>query len=102
MSIIRDLFKPMLEGEYNRGFSAGVNAEKLVKAQADTQREYDILQRGKELGRLELLREMETAEVEEISADEFAELAGMIKEPKPFGFVGTIDDISLVLEEATE
>ena len=40
--------------------------------------------------------------VEEIRADEFAELAGMIKEPKPFGFVGTIDDISLVLEEATE
>ena len=91
------LLKPALEAEFKRGFSAGVNAEKLVKAQDDTRREYDILQRGKELGKKEILEAMET-EIDELSAEEFAELAGLVTEPEPFGFVGTIDDLSLVLE----
>ena len=39
---------------------------------------------------------MET-DIEEISAEEFDKLANM-KPDKPFGFVGTIDDLTLVLE----
>ena len=96
MSFIKNMIKPILEDEYNKGFSAGVNAERLVKAKSDTEREYNILLRGKELGKLELLKEMET-EIEEISAEEFNRIAEM-KDDKPFGFVGTIDDLSLVLE----
>jgi hypothetical protein len=61
------------------------------------EREYDLLCRGIELGRDELLRELEQEEVEEISAREFEELTGMAKEP--FGFVGTMDDMTLVLDE---
>ena len=96
MNIIRYMLKPILDEEYNKGFTAGVNAEKLVKAQDDTRREYDILKRGKELGRMELIEELEK-DIEEISAAEFDRLANM-KPDKPFGFVGTIDNLSLVLE----
>lgn len=93
--LIEYLIKPLLDAEYKRGYSAGVSAEKLVKAKEDSEREYDILQRGKTLGRMELLEEMEK-EIEEITAEEFDRLAGM--EPKPFGFVGTMEKMQLVLE----
>lgn len=95
--IIMKGLKPLLDAEYNRGYSAGVTAEKVVKEKEWQEREYDLLCRGIELGRDELLRELEQEEVEEISAREFEELAGMNKEP--FGFVGTLDDLSLVLDE---
>ena len=94
--MIEKLIKPLLDEAYNRGFSAGVNAEKLVKAKSDTEREYNLILRGKELGREELLKEIEDQHIEEISAEEFNELNSMIK---PFGFVGTIDDIGLILDE---
>lgn len=93
--IIEYFIKPLLDAEYKRGYSAGVSAEKLVKAKEDSAREYDILRRGKELGRQELIKELET-ETEEISADEFNQLAEM--EPEPFGFVGPMENITLVLE----
>ena len=96
MKIIEYMLKPILDSEFNRGYSAGVSAEKLVKAKIDTEREHDILERGKILGRIELLEEMEN-DIEEISAEEFDRLANM-KPDKPFGFVGTIDDLTLVLE----
>jgi len=96
--LIKYLLDPVLKAEYKRGFDAGVNAEMLVKAQDDTRREYDILQRGKALGREELLREMESP-IEEISAEEFDEIAQMAEGPrKPFGFVGTMEKMQLVLE----
>lgn len=96
MSIVEKLIKPLLDAEYDRGYSAGVSAEKVVKDKEWAQREYDLLCRGIALGKDEVLKELE-AEVEEISAREFEELTGMDKEP--FGFVGTIDDLSLVLDE---
>ena len=88
------IVKPLLEEEYKRGYSAGVSAERLVKANDQTQREYDLLRRGIEQGRAEILAELDS-EVEEISAREFEELTNA----EPFGFVGTLDDLSLVLDE---
>ena len=93
---IRNVIQPMLDDAYNKGYSEGVSAEKLVKETEWAEREYDLLCRGIKLGKEEALKGIET-EIEEISAREFEELAGMDKEP--FGFVGTIDDLSLVLDE---
>ena len=93
MSIIKKIFQPLFEDEYNRGFTAGVNAEKLVKEKDWEQREYDLLCRGAELERKKILAELET-EIEEISAKEFEELINMNKEP--FGFTGTMDNMQLV------
>ena len=96
MSFIETIIKPLLEAEYKRGYSAGVSAEKLVKEKDRKNREYDILCRGIAHGREEVLKELEN-DIEEITAREFEELAQLEKEP--FGFVGTIDDLSLVLDE---
>lgn len=96
MSFISDLIKPLLDAEYQRGFDAGVSAEKLVKEDENMHREYDLLCRGAEIERQRIYKDLET-KIEEISAREFEELAGMNKEP--FGFVGTLDDLSLVLNE---
>lgn len=98
--MIMKSIKPLLDAEYQKGYSAGVSAEKVLKDKEWAEREYDLLARGKLLGRAEMLKELEDdvdAEIEEISAREFEELAGMNKEP--FGFVGTMDDMSLVLDE---
>ena len=93
-NVLKSAYDPSVE--YNRGFSAGVNAERLVKEKEWAEREYDLLCRGAELERQRILADLEI-ETEEISAAEFEELTGMDKEP--FGFVGTIDDLSLVLDE---
>ena len=96
--MIKKAVQPLLDSEYKRGYSAGVSAEKLVKEKEWADREYDLLRRGAELGRDQLLKEIEMdAAIEELSAKEFSELAGI--EEEPFGFVGTIDDLSLVLDE---
>lgn len=95
-NFIKWLFKPIFDDHWNIAYAAGVSAEKLVKAKIDTDREHDILERGKKLGRMELIEELES-DIEEISAEEFNRLANM-KPDKPFGFVGTIDDLQLVLE----
>ena len=92
--LVKNAIAPLLEAEYKRGYSAGVSAEKLVKAADQTQREYDLLRRGIEQGRAEVLAELDT-DVEEISAREFEEITNA----EPFGFVGTLDDLSLVLDE---
>lgn len=96
MSFIETLIKPLLDAEYQRGYSAGVSAEKLVKEKDWAEREYDLLCRGMELGKDIVLKDIEN-DIEEISAREFEELAQLEKEP--FGFVGTMDDMSLVLDE---
>lgn len=98
MSFIEKMIKPLLDAEYEKGYSAGVSAEKLVKDKEMADLEYNALCRGIEAGKEELLRELEAMETEEISAKEFEELTGMSEEP--FGFVGTIDNLSLVLEDA--
>lgn len=97
MSLIERMIKPLLDAEYEKGYSAGVSAEKLVKEKEMADLEYSALCRGIEAGKEEILKELENNRVEEISAREFDKLTGMDKEP--FGFVGTIDDLSLVLDE---
>lgn len=89
-------FLDKLDERFEQGYVAGKNYERLVKVEADEHREYDLLCRGAELERQRILKEVENT-IEEISAEEFAELAGIDREP--FGFVGTMDDMSLVLEE---
>lgn len=97
--MIEKLIKPLIDEAYNKGFSAGVNAEKLIKAKRNSELDYDLLRRGAEIGREETLRALEK-DIEEISTEEFNELTSMVKEKEPFGFVGTIDDIGLILDEA--
>lgn len=96
--LINKAVQPLLESEYQRGYSAGVSAEKVLKEKEWAEREYDLLRRGIEQGRADVLKEIEMeSAIEELSAKEFAELAGI--EEEPFGFVGTIDDLGLVLDE---
>ena len=95
MSFIETLIKPLLDAEREKGIEIGVLRERLVKEEEREKREYDLLCRGVQMGRDEILHEMEST-IEEISAKEFEELAGVDKEP--FGFVGTLDDLSLVID----
>ena len=92
---IQKILKPILDDEYKKGFDAGVSAEKLVKEEEREKREYDLLCRGAEIERQRIYKDLET-KIEEITAKEFEELAGVDKEP--FGFVGTLDDLSLVID----
>ena len=94
--MINKAIQPLLEAEYKRGYSAGVSAEKVLKDKEWAEREYDLLCRGIELGKEELLKELEN-DIEEISAREFEELTQMDKEP--FGFVGDMENMTLVLDE---
>ena len=92
---IQKILKPILDDEYKKGFDAGVSAEKLVKDEEREKREYDLLCRGAEIERQRIYKDLET-KIEEITAKEFEELAEIDKEP--FGFVGTLDDLSLVID----
>lgn len=96
---ISKLIKPLLDDAYKKGYTAGVTAEKLVKDKEAEAREYDALLRGKDLGKMELLEEM-SADIEEIDADDFDALAATIHEPEPFGFVGNMEHMDLILEGA--
>ena len=93
---IKNAVQPLLDAEYQRGFSAGVNAEKLVKANDMAEIEHNALVRGIDMGKEIVLKDIDR-EIEELDAKEFAELADI--EEEPFGFVGTLDDLSLVLDE---
>ena len=95
MRLIEKWIKPLLEAEFKRGFDSGVAAEKLVKEDENAHREYDLLCRGAEIERQRIYKDLET-KIEEITAKEFEELAEIDKEP--FGFVGTLDDLSLVID----
>ena len=96
--LIRSIMQPLLDEAYNKGFSAGVSAEKLKEKKDLNERELYLYQYGYEMGVADY--KAEHGEIEEISAEEFDRLAGAKTEiPDNFGFVGTIDDISLVLDE---
>ena len=58
--------------------------------------EHETLRLGITIGRNQAFSEM-ASDVEEISAEEFDAIAAETEEKAPFGFVGTIDDIGLVL-----
>ena len=96
--LIRSIMQPLLDEAYNKGFSAGVSAEKLKEKKDLNERELYLYQYGYEMGVADY--KAEHGEIEEISAEEFDRLTGAKTEiPDNFGFVGTMDDISLVLDE---
>ena len=97
-NFITRLLKPILDDYYDRGFSAGVSAQKLQEKHELTERETFLYRHGYEQGQADY--RAEHGEIEEISAEEFDRLTGAKTEiPDNFGFVGTMDDISLVLDE---
>ena len=98
MEWVERAIKPLLENEYQRGYDAGVLAEKLVKEQEVIEHEHETLRLGISIGRNQAFKEMEDeTDVQEISAEDFNAIAAEVEEKAPFGFVGTIDDIGLVL-----
>ena len=114
---IRNILKPMIkeavsesvgeftnrtDEEYYRGLTYGRARERLEIDQEHEKELYRMFNEGVKHG-----RELERAElgvIEEITADEFDRLANeepttRTEIPEGFGFVGTMDDISLVLDE---
>lgn len=95
---IKNAIKPLLDEAYNKGFSAGVYAEKLKENKELTEREHYLYTYGYNQGCADT--KAENGIIEEISAEEFDRLTGAKTEiPDGFGFVGTIDDLSLALDE---
>ena len=96
-------FNNKTDEEYYRGLTYGRARERLEIDQEHEKELYRMFNEGVKHG-----RELERAElgvIEEISADEFDRLASEEPEqprteiPDGFGFVGPIDEISLVLDE---
>ena len=96
-------FNDKTDEEYYRGLTYGRAKERLEIDQEHEKELYRMFNEGVKHG-----RELERAElgvIEEISAEEFDRLASEPEQttkteiPDNFGFVGTIDDISLVLDE---
>ena len=102
MSFVETLMKPLLDEAYNKGFSAGVSAEKLKEKHDLNDRELYLYEYGYKMGVADT--KAECGVIEEISAEEFDRLASEPEQPRTeipdnFGFVGTIDDLSLALDE---
>ena len=100
MSFIEQIVKPLIDDAYQKGFSAGVSAQMLKEKKELNDRELYLYEYGYKMGAADTIAENG---IVEISAKEFDDLTGGPAEPEqpaePFGFVGTIDDISLVLDE---
>lgn len=109
-NILRPLIKEAVEEtskefdeQYYRGVVYGETKEKLRKDIEHEQELYRIFNEGIKHG--EERKAAELGCIEEISAEEFDRLAGQKPEqprteiPEGFGFVGTIDDLSLALDE---
>ena len=106
-NILRPLIKEAVEEtakEYDEQFYRGViygeTKERLKIDQEHEQELYRTFNRGVKHG--EERKEAELGCIEEISAEEFDRLCAQNTKteiPDNFGFVGTIDDISLVLDE---
>lgn len=101
---IRKVIQPILDAEYEKGFRAGVYAESLKEKKELTDREHYLFTYGYKQGKADTMAE--NGIIEEISAEEFDSLTRESEEPttrteipEGFGFVGTVDDISLVLDE---
>lgn len=95
---IKKILKPILDDEYIKGFEAGVMAQKMKEDKDNNRRLHEMYTYGYIQGEADY--KAEHGEIEEISAEEFDRLTGAKTEiPDNFGFVGTMDDISLVLDE---
>lgn len=104
MSFIETMIKPLIDEAYDKGFKAGVYAESLKEKKELTDREHYLFTYGYKQGKADAMAE--NGVIEEISAEEFNRLTSENPEPttrteipEGFGFVGTVDDISLVLDE---
>ena len=99
MSIVETMIKPLIDDAYQRGFSAGVSAEKVREKKDLTEIERSLYEYGYKMGVADTKAE---CGIVEISAEEFDRLYAQNTKteiPEGFGFVGTMDDISLVLDE---
>lgn len=92
------------ENDYYKGIAYGEARERLKKDQEYEQELYRMFKEGVKQG--EERKALELGAIEEITAEEFDRLASQPPEsttkteiPDGFGFVGTMDDISLVLDE---
>jgi hypothetical protein len=95
---IQKMLKPILDDEYIKGFEAGVMAQKLKEDEDHNKRLHEMYTYGYVQGEEDT--KVKLGCIEEISAEEFDRLTGAKTEiPDGFGFVGTMDDISLVLDE---
>ena len=85
------------EKEYYRGVAYGDARTELKKDQEREQESYRMFNEGRKYERAEL------GVIEEITAEEFDRIANepttRTEIPEGFGFVGTIDDITLSLDE---
>ena len=97
MSFVETLMKPLIDDAYQKGFSAGVSAEKVREKKELTDIERSLYEYGYKMGVADTKAE---CGIVEIPAEEFDELTKTNIPEGPFGFVGTMDDMSLVLEEA--
>lgn len=96
--MVTRMVKPLVDEAYKKGFDAGVAAQILKEKKELTDRELTMYEYGYNMGVADYKAEHG---VVEISAKEFESLVDEPSEPaEPFGFVGTMDDMSLVLEEA--
>lgn len=100
MSFVESTIKPLLDGAYQKGFEAGVAAQILKEKKELTDREITMYEYGYKMGVADTKAENG---IVEISAEEFDKLANeKPEEPaEPFGFVGTMDDLGLILGEET-
>ena len=97
--MVTRMVKPLVDEAYKKGFDAGVAAQILKEKKELTDRELTMYEYGYNMGVADYKAEHG---VVEISAKEFEQLVDEPSEPaEPFGFVGTMDDMSLILEEAT-
>ena len=98
MSFVETIVKPLIDDAYYKGVAYGAAQERLKKDMEYEQEMYRMFNRGVEHGREQ--ERLDLGVIEEISAEEFDRLTGPKTEiPEGFGFVGTIDDLSLVLDE---
>lgn len=99
MSFIESTIKPLLDGAYQKGFEAGVAAQILKEKKELTDREITMYEYGYKMGVADTKAENG---IVEISAEEFDRLSEGKEAPaEPFGFVGTLDDLGLILGEET-
>ena len=96
-------FNNRTDEEYYRGLTYGRARERLEIDQEHEKELYRMFNEGVKHG--EERKAAELGVIEEITAEEFDRLASEPEQttkteiPDNFGFVGTIDDISLVLDE---
>ena len=103
MSFVETMIKPLIDEAYRKGFEAGVNAEILREKKELTERETYLYKYGYAQGEKDAKASTDSIDIDDL-IKEVSEIvredtiAQMNEKREPFGFVGTLDDMSLVLE----